>query len=588
MRSLMKIGTRASLCGLALLGLVAAPYVATAAVGRPSGTNYVAHRGNGTNVATPAASAAELLQCLLGPNVTVTNAVLTAAPVAAGTFVGALGVIGFDQGIILSSGDIGTLSGPNTGDATSTVTTGTGDPDLDSLIPGYTSYDAAILEFDFTCSTAQDVVFQYVFGSEEYNEWVNTAFNDVFGFFLNGVNIALAPPGCSNAGSPVSINNVNCGNPYVGAGPNCNCYRNNDLDDGGGSINTELDGLTQVFFATGTILPGTNHIKIAIADAGDQVLDSDVMIRCQSFTCGAAPITGACCLTSGQCITLTASDCAANGGTYHGNYFPCVPSPCGTAFGACCFGDTSCEVEDPDLCGINGGVYLGDGTPCVPNPCGAATGACCHGDALCDLTDPFGCVGVYMGDGSTCSPSPCANLTGACCADAAICELQLPAHCGDVFLGVGTTCSPNPCEEIVGACCHNNGVCQITLQVDCGDSYQGNRTVCDPNPCIPSAGVGPARDRASALFLDTPHPMPNRGAMEVSWILPSAGPASLTVWDAEGRRRATLWAGQMPAGPGRRDIALADETGRTLASGVYWLKLESGGETAVQKVVIAN
>jgi hypothetical protein len=583
-------GAKPRACGtaIALFVSLAITGVALGAEGRPSGTNYVAKHGGGTNLATPTATAAELLQCLLGPGVTVTSATLTASAQAAGTFVGALGVIGFDQGIILSSGDINTLTGPNTGDATSTVNTGLGDPDLESLVPGYTTYDAAVLEFDFTCSSAQDVVFQYVFGSEEYNEWVDTPFNDVFGFFLNGTNIAVAPAGCSGAGSPVSINNVNCGNPYVVAGPNCNCYRNNDLDDGGGSINTELDGLTQVFFATGTILPGTNHIKIAIADCGDQVLDSDVMIRCQSFTCGGAPVTGACCLVSGQCITLTSSDCAANAGAYHGDLSSCVPNPCGTAFGACCFSNQSCEVEDPDMCALNGGIYQGDGTPCTPSPCGAAIGACCHGAGLCQLTDPFNCLGVYMGDWTACDPGTCDNLTGACCADAAICEIQTLANCGDVFLGAGTVCTPNPCEEIVGACCHTNGLCQITLQIDCGDFYQGNRTVCDPNPCLPPAGIDPTLSGSPSLFLGTPYPTPTTGDVEIAWSLPAAALVTLTLWDAEGRQRAMLFQGHVNAGLGRRGFVLGDGTGRILPSGVYWLKLESGKDHAVQKVVIAN
>jgi hypothetical protein len=518
----------------------------------------------------------------------VTNAVLTAAPQAAGTFVGGLGVVGFDQGIILSSGDINTLAGPNVGDATSTDNMVPGDLDLDALIPGYTTFDAVILEFDFTCATAQDVLFQYVFGSEEYNEYVDTPYNDVFGFFLNGVNIAVAPLGCSGAGSPVSINNLNCGNPYVGVGPNCDCFRNNDLTDGGGSINTELDGLTQVFYASGTIQPGTNHIKIALADAGDAVLDSDVMIRCQSFTCGSAPVTGACCLTSGQCVLLTMADCAANGGTYHGDYVACTPGLCGTGYGACCFADQSCEVEDPDMCAANGGIYQGDGVLCNPNPCGAATGACCFGDNQCQLTDPFGCVGLYMGDWTVCDPNPCSNLTGACCADAAVCELQTLAHCGDVFMGVGTTCDPvNPCEAIVGACCHNNGTCQITLQVDCGDMYMGNRTVCDPNPC-PTAGIDVPIGGSGALFLSEPYPTPTRGDVELAWSLPTAGFARLTVWDAGGRRLATLFEGEAHAGLSQRGFTLKDESGRGLPAGVYWVKLEAGKDQAVQKVVISN
>lgn len=97
-------------------------------------------------------------------------------------------------------------------------------------------------------------------------------------------NVATVPASCSDPGIPVSINNVNCLNPYAPPGGlNCNCYRNNDLEDGGGAIDTEMDGLTETFFATTTINPGVNSIKIAIADAGDWVLDSNVFIKCESF-----------------------------------------------------------------------------------------------------------------------------------------------------------------------------------------------------------------------------------------------------------------------------------------------------------------
>ena len=271
----------------------------------------------------------QLLQCLIGPDVTVTNAVLTAAPGAAGLFSGGASVIGIDQGIVLSTGDITTLVGLNLLDYTSTDNGLGGDAQLDSLIPGYTTFDAAVLEFDFTCSQPTVVSFQYVFGSEEYNEWVASPFNDVFGFFLNGQNIAITPASCSAPDIPVAINNVDCGNPFLPplGGPNCDCYRNNALPDGGGLINTELDGLTQMFYATATIQPGVNHMKLAIADAGDRILDSDVMLRCQSFTCASPPSTGGCCI-DGDCFLLGSVQCQQQGGTYMGDGTTCVHDAC--------------------------------------------------------------------------------------------------------------------------------------------------------------------------------------------------------------------------------------------------------------------
>jgi hypothetical protein len=164
-------------------------------------------------------------------------------------------------------------------DAITTANSLPGDTDLGTLIPGYTTHDATILEFDFI--PYSDVIsFQYVFTSDEYNEWVNTPFNDVFGFFLNGVNVALLP-GTSIA---VSINNVNGGNPLGTAASNPQYYTNNDLSDGGGSVNTEMDGLTVVFSVDAQVNQGeTNHIKLAIADAGDSVLDSNVFLKAESF-----------------------------------------------------------------------------------------------------------------------------------------------------------------------------------------------------------------------------------------------------------------------------------------------------------------
>ena len=218
-----------------------------------------------------------------GPDApTISNVTFNGANIAAGTFSGGTGILGFEQGIVLSSGNVASVAGPNSADDTTTNLGTGGDADLQTLIPGFSILDATTLQFEFTCETTQFVSFQYVFTSEEYNEYVGSAFNDVFGFFLNGENIALIP----DSVTAVSINNVNCGDPYNPfGGTNCDLFINNDLQDGGGSINTEMDGLTVVLTASSAIPPGTNTIKLAIADAGDRILDSNVFIKGESFIC---------------------------------------------------------------------------------------------------------------------------------------------------------------------------------------------------------------------------------------------------------------------------------------------------------------
>lgn len=233
----------------------------------------------------------QLANTILGEGVTISNVSYTGADAAAGIFNDGNSSVGFESGIVLSSGNIANVLGPNTNDGVSAVNATPGDADLNALVPGHSTYDAAVLEFDFVVDVLPDglleatsVTFQYVFTSDEYNEYVNTSYNDVFGFFVNGNNVALIP----GTAIPVAINTINSGNPYIAGSTSTSIYyRNNDLSDGGGSIDTQMDGLTIVLNTQFDVIPGElNHIKLAIADAGDVYLDSNVFIRAGSFHAG--------------------------------------------------------------------------------------------------------------------------------------------------------------------------------------------------------------------------------------------------------------------------------------------------------------
>ena len=284
----------------------------------------------------------DLVSTLVGPGVAVTNIQFSGAPVAAGKISGGTGIIGFANGIVLGSGCIANVvavGGMNNSNDTTCDNQEPGDPALDALIPGYTTHDRTVLEFDFECQNLQVISFEYVFSSEEYNEYANTDFNDVFGFFVNGVNKALLPDNVT----PVSINNVNCGNP-VGdpTAHNCAFFVNNSCQGPPGQpdvpfpcvpvVQMEMDGRTVSLNVFTTVNPGVNHIKLAIADAGDHVLDSNVFIRAQSFNCTPVGTTGACCFPNGFCNDETPADCAEDGGVFHANTdcktFSCTVTPC--------------------------------------------------------------------------------------------------------------------------------------------------------------------------------------------------------------------------------------------------------------------
>lgn len=221
----------------------------------------------------------ELAQMLVGNSVAISNIKYTGDPSAKGSFSGGAGIIGFDKGIILSSGNVEDVVGPNSDDGISTSFEAPGDVDLSNLIGGEETNDAAVLEFDFI--PENDVIsFTYVFASDEYNEYVYN-YNDTFGFFVNGQNAALIP----GTDIPVSINNVNGGNPFGSDNAkNSAYYRNNNPSDGEAVINTEMDGLTTVLHVQASVIPGEpNHIKLAVADAKDHALDSVVFIKADSF-----------------------------------------------------------------------------------------------------------------------------------------------------------------------------------------------------------------------------------------------------------------------------------------------------------------
>ncbi|HZJ48918.1 MAG TPA: choice-of-anchor L domain-containing protein, partial [Acidimicrobiia bacterium] len=180
---------------------------------------------------TSSDTAENVVAVLVGTGITFENINYVGAEDAIGQFSGGTGIIGFESGVILGSGNINNVVGPNEVDDDTTAHGEPGDADLDAIVDGGTQ-DAAVLTFDFVPS-GNTVQFEYVFASEEYNEFVGSQFNDVFAFFINGSNCATVE------GARVSVNTIN-------GESNSSFYRNNDLQDGGGSIDTEMDGLTVV------------------------------------------------------------------------------------------------------------------------------------------------------------------------------------------------------------------------------------------------------------------------------------------------------------------------------------------------------
>ena len=242
-------------------------------------------------------TAADLAQSLVGPGVTVSNVTYAGGAASAGAFTFTdPTVVGFSQGVVLGSGAVSDVVGPNTSDSFSTDFGLPGDADLTAL-SGFPTFDASVLEFDFV-PTSNQVVFSYAFASDEYSEYVNTTFNDVFAFFVNGVNNAQVRQVAGDPAAPfvpVAVNNINNSNPTQTPAPTPmrpDLFRDNAYNAAGPSaIDLEPDGITTVLTFQSPVNPGVvNHMKLAIADASDGVWDSSVFIKADSLVSNGNPV----------------------------------------------------------------------------------------------------------------------------------------------------------------------------------------------------------------------------------------------------------------------------------------------------------
>lgn len=100
--------------------------------------------------------------------------------------------------------------------------------------------------------------------------------------------------------------------------------------------------------------------------------------------------------------------------------------------------------------------------------------------------------------------------------------------------------------------------------------------------------AAPALGAPPAVALRTPWPNPLRRSAVLEFALARDGDVSLRLYDAGGRRVRTLVSGARPAGTHRAVWDGLDDAGRRLPSGLYFLRLASGGDVDQRRVVLAD
>lgn len=254
-------------------------------------------------------TAQALVDMLVGPGVSTSNAVLNCAGNASGKFSGPSN-LGIDSGIVLGTG-IANTAGANiglNGAAAQGVSLGgnpyaASDPDILALAGLYGTslfpsiHNTCALEFDFI-PKGDTVKFDYVFASEEYNTYACTQWTDMFVLMISGPSITPNPPFTNKrnvalvpgtVSTPVMINTINAGNSVNSActdiDPNApyTQYFVNNINSGGTTV--AYNGFTTVLTAEAVVVPcETYHLKFAIGNFSDDAFQSAVMLKAGSLT----------------------------------------------------------------------------------------------------------------------------------------------------------------------------------------------------------------------------------------------------------------------------------------------------------------
>jgi uncharacterized repeat protein (TIGR01451 family) len=268
---------------------------------------------------TPTTNVGTIGTQLTGENVTISNVTINQGNVGnqSGVFTGGTTgttgpLLGIANGVVLVTGDVTSADGPNK--FTSRSTGGEVGPTsaLLSTIDSGTQHDTVELQFNVV-PTGNTLSLDYVFGSEEYNEYVCTTFNDAVGIFVSGPGIAgeVNIARIDDNSAQFSINQINRGTPGYTSASTAGCDLTNsqffvDNIDNYNELpgptttaiqsnysNVEYDGLTMPLSATLGVQPNQTYtIKVVTADIGDAQWDGAVfldLIRSYNLDYGDAP-----------------------------------------------------------------------------------------------------------------------------------------------------------------------------------------------------------------------------------------------------------------------------------------------------------
>lgn len=219
----------------------------------------------------------------------------------------------FEDGIVLSTGKLKNVEGPNDSLSDDDAPNWGSDPDLENALNEYNTTNATVIEFEFTPQLTSAIQFRYIFASEEYqaNDESTCIYSDLFAFLIRPTtstqyqNIALVP----GTNTPVKVTTVHPDIPGHCSAIN-ETYFGQFNPQGFSNAAINFNGQTAVLTATAQVVANTTYkIKLAIADEHNARYDSAVFLEGNSFNVNSADLgpdlTGENALCQGTTHTLS-------------------------------------------------------------------------------------------------------------------------------------------------------------------------------------------------------------------------------------------------------------------------------------------
>lgn len=196
---------------------------------------------------------------------------------AIGSFIDHKQTTGFSKGLVLSTGRVEMIAGSN---SRPNAGANFGDHFFsdEDLLTKTSQCDGAVLEIEFI-PEGDSLCFSFIFGSEEYPEFVGKEFNDMFQLLLQPLFIKVKPKNLALLPNKkmININNIN----HL---KSSEFYIDNSTPASSLYQFIEFDGLTKRLYAGARVAKGKPYkLKIMVVDLQDCEYDSGVMLEAYSL-----------------------------------------------------------------------------------------------------------------------------------------------------------------------------------------------------------------------------------------------------------------------------------------------------------------